>query len=67
MKRREWFKRWRDDDGYSGKHVVSIDPRVSGTPGFLKVLWSKGSRKEQHGDADKSIVKRAEPISHGLF
>jgi hypothetical protein len=67
MRRREWFKRWRDDEGYSGKHVVSIDPRVSGTPGFLKVLWSKRPLKEQREDANQSIVKRADPLSHGLF
>ena len=67
MRRREWFKRWSDDDGYSGKHVVSIWPRISGTPGFLKILRSKRSLKEQCEDSDKSMAKRFDLVSHGLF
>lgn len=67
MRRREWFKRWRDDDGYTGKPVVSLGPRVSGTPGLLKVLWAKRSLKEEREHANKPTMKHTDPLSHGLF
>jgi hypothetical protein len=68
MKDREWFKRWRSDDG-SSEEQESRGPRQdSGILGRMKSLLRRGSSEPRWRPAsERSILNGAGPLSHGLF
>jgi len=68
MRRHEWFKRWRHDDGTSEQPVPSGGRRGSGPASLMHRIWPKRLKRKQRTDATEAAAfKQVSPFSHGLF